>query len=145
MHNKKYRCWDTRNQQMVYSDKEDCFYINTKGVLFMYAIPKSESGIGDTVYHKDYNVMGYTGIRSINNTKEELYLGDVVYIAGTGRSVVEYCPIAGVIFSCIKDPFEVNHCQDVLMERDLGCLVGNICANPELIVGKESFFLRGEV
>ncbi len=61
----KFRAWDSRNNEMVFSEGTDCFYINTKGVLFMYAIPKSESGL-ETIYHKSYDVDLFTGLQDKN-------------------------------------------------------------------------------
>lgn len=81
MNNLKFRAWDALHNEMVYSDQEDTFYINTKGVLFMYAIPKSESGIGATIYHKDYNVMQYTG--KVDCSGVNIYDGDIVDLGQT--------------------------------------------------------------
>mgnify|MGYP005997147845 CR=1 FL=1 len=73
----KFRAWDSRNKQLVYSGKEDAFYINTKGVLFMYAIPKSESGaIGFTEYHKSYVVDRFTGLQDSKGS--DIYENDVL-------------------------------------------------------------------
>ena len=58
----KFRAWDSRNNEMVFSDETPCFYINTQGVLFMYGIPKKEGG----GYHKSYDVDNFTGLQDKN-------------------------------------------------------------------------------
>ena len=117
MKSNKFRAWDERNNEMVFSENSDCFYINTKGVLFMYAIPKSESGL-ETIYHKSYDVDQFTGLQDINGV--DIYFDDVVQVAGYGDLHVE-------------DLGSLMILVDATMENDIGCILGNIHENKELI------------
>ena len=131
--NTKFRAWDSRNNEMVFSESSDCFYINTKGVLFMYAIPNIEGGI--TTYHKSYDVDQFTGLTDecFTGKGKDIYEGDIVNIYGTGKCVVSITPQLGVCFTEVADEFSVECAHDVLMENDLGVILGNIHSNPELL------------
>lgn len=125
--NKKYRAWDSRNNEFAYSEKDDCFYINTKGVLFMYALPKPEDG-GETVYHKSYDVDAFTGMQDVNNV--DMYQNDIASIAGIGAVVIDICPLYGVIYKTNSGNWTY---ADSAGEGDYPTVVGNIFESKELL------------
>jgi len=75
----KFRAWDDRNKEYVFSSKEESFYINTKGVLFMYGFP----GKPCTEFYKSYRVDIFSGLSDSNGV--DIYENDIVYIAGYGE------------------------------------------------------------
>tara|TARA_R110000764_G_scaffold199584_1_gene284919 strand:+ start:985 stop:1398 length:414 start_codon:yes stop_codon:yes gene_type:complete len=129
----KFRAWDAPNNQMVYSKNEDCFYVNTKGVLFMYGIPKTKGTVGNlTRYHKSYDVMQYTGLKDKNG--KEIYEGDVVRIKGLAIKGTDY----PIIFDKAAFGFFEHHYSKQLwilgnFNPDDMEVIGNIYENPELI------------
>jgi len=129
----KFRAWDERHNEMVYSDKDDCFYINTKGVLFMYRIPMSESGLVEE-YYKSYDAMQFTGLKDKNGV--DIYEGDILKVNNAFIQVVSLEPKTTTsqghgegFFSVgllIADGYGDTH------EGELR-VIGNIYENPELI------------
>ena len=126
----KFRAWDSRNDEMVYSDKDDCFYINKKGVIFMYTIPKSESGL-QIIYHHSYTVMQSINLK--DDEGKELYTGDIVCISGSGNCIVDISPIHGVTYTCIADDVLSTCAHDVIAEQENIFLIGNIHQNKGLL------------
>jgi uncharacterized phage protein (TIGR01671 family) len=122
----KFRAWDSSNSEMRYSDRHDGeFYINTKGVLYMYAIPKPEGSIGKTQYYKSYESMQYTGLKDKNGV--EIYEGDVLYWDGS--------IIGAVSFDCAEFIVGVgrnarNLCNAPYDEIEV---IGNTHQSPELL------------
>lgn len=63
--NFKFRAWGDINKEWVYSEEEDCFYINKSGVLFMFGTKESHERVTDELY-KSYDIELY-------NTETEAY------------------------------------------------------------------------
>jgi len=124
----KFRAWDKRLNEMVYSNKEDVFYINTKGAMFMYAVPKSESGL-KTEYVIDYEIMQFTGLK--DSKEKDIYEGDIIYVAGLGNCLVSWDKSDACWL--FKQPESSYGYQDIL--EDIERIVGNIYDNPELLEG----------
>lgn len=135
----KFRAWDERNREMVYSDREDSFYVNTVGVLFMYAIPMSEAGL-QKKYHKDYGVMQYTGLTDKNG--KEIYEGDILQPERFKRIKFYNFPVvySEGVFRCSGKLSGFDTLRESLAHaRKAGnefLVIGNIYENPELLNDK---------
>lgn len=99
----RFRAWDKSNKEMVYSDKEDSFYINTKGALFMYRRPISDAQ--EEEYHRDYNLMQFTGLKDRNGVEiyELMELDNKFRVVFDRGSYVLQCISSGDIFSFLDN------------------------------------------
>ena len=139
--NTKFRAWDSRNNEMVFSERSDCFYINTKGVLFMYAIPNIEGGI--TTYHKSYSVDLFAGLQDKNGA--DIYEGDVIQFSDKyewHRSPFQSKDeIKEILEDHVKYPYErrvvkIPEDYEWLLSSEIQSyweVIGNIHSNPELL------------
>ena len=101
----KFRVFDTRNKKMI-----------TNNVCYQLAVGLNGSikaGISEDI------LMQFSGLKDKNNN--EIYEGDVIYIAGEGKVLVKFP---------FFDLYERVYCGD---SNDIENVLGNIYENPELI------------
>lgn len=123
----KVRAWDNTHKEMVYSSKEDCFYINTKGIMFMYNNPHKEE------YYKSYDIMLYTERKDKNNT--EIYKHDIVRLCTKSEFLdpIDWEIFEGVV-KMIQGQWVIfdDKTNQPLYGFDDVEVIGNIYENPEL-------------
>ena len=126
----KFRHYDTRLKEMRYSSLHDGeFYINTKGVMYMYAIPNSDK------FYKSYDVEQFVDLKDISGV--EIYEGDVIrFNVRKDNSVANsqaYYNEKGVVqltaLGVWFGGWDYTYCTHVV-------IIGNIHSNPELLEQK---------
>ncbi|MCD8401349.1 hypothetical protein G1K66_12530 [Tenacibaculum finnmarkense] len=72
----KFRHYDKKHKEFRYSDKHDGeFYVNTKGILYMYAVPNSDKEV-EAEYYKSYDIDLFTGLKDSEGV--DIYENDLV-------------------------------------------------------------------
>jgi hypothetical protein len=119
----KYRAWHFANKPIVYFDWDKV----AKDQYQMQHLCRLLAG-----NHQDGIMMKYTGY-NYKDTNEEMYTGDVVYIAGYGN-----CEIAIDKFYRImlKKGNQEYHLVDSIIEGDYPVKIGNKYKNPDLLGGE---------
>lgn len=105
-----FRAWHPESEEMVYFDAEQASRDEFIACHFLELM----AGIHPTGQH----LQQYTGLTDSKGVK--IFEGDVVYIAGLGKELIEFPFI---------DLYEAE------LENDIGWIVGNIHQNPELLEG----------
>lgn len=88
MKNFKFKHYDTRNKEWIYSDNletDGCFYVNTKGVLFLYGYRNKKNEYKE---YKSYNVKIHIGK---DRDQKDVYSDDTVRHGTYGVGIVKYC------------------------------------------------------
>lgn len=100
----KFRVFDTRNKKMITNDVCYQLALGLNGSI--------KAGILEDI------LMQFSGLKDKNNN--EIYEGDVIYIAGEGKVLVKFP---------FFDLYERVYCGD---SNDIENILGNIYENPEL-------------
>ncbi len=121
-----FRAWDSHYKEMRYSDRHDGeFYVNTKGILYMYKIPNSDK------YYKTYKVDRLVATYG----ERKLYEGDIV----RDDNCSDYVYVVKYLKQECK--YYAVGVTETQKENSLGYkinprlkVIGNIYENPELLV-----------
>lgn len=118
----KFRAWHKEHKSMTFFD----WVKVAKDQYQMQNLCDLLSGI-----HPDGEIMQYTGLKDQNGKGAEMCQGDLVraYGYGIGEVVKNYWGEWGLDLNEVG--FESFH--DLMMEQDLGEIVGTIYENPELL------------
>lgn len=117
MQENKFRAWDTTSKKMYDSEKIGEYTLKQ---LFRLSVT-------DDPYTK---FMQYTGLKEKNGTGKEICQGDLVraYGHGIGEAQKNHWGEWVLVF---EDSVETIH--DLMMEQDLGEIIGTKYENPELL------------
>ena len=130
----KFRAWDERNRDMVYSEEEDSFYIDLEGANFSYCYDNQTARDFNKpiIRYASYELMQYTGLK--DKEGKEIYEGDILRLDGGRLVEVRWHPFAA--------QFDSRAINSKGMARPLADrpqffseVIGNIYENPELLEG----------
>ena len=118
MENIKFRAWHINDKEML-GHKDAC--------LIPLFTPSFRYREGETV------LMQFTGFQ--DSKGQDIYEGDIVYIAGFGNGVASMCNANGAEFTDRNGDYRAA--RHAAAESDIGRILGNIHQNPELLEQKQ--------
>jgi uncharacterized phage protein (TIGR01671 family) len=112
----KFRAWDSKNLFMFYHDDEGNFERKIDGCRV-----GSDFDVQELIFnpYDCLKIMQFTGLQT--KQKQEIYEGDIVYIAGEGNCLVKFP---------YYDLYERIFSGD---SSDIEKVIGNIYENPDLL------------